>query len=173
MTSTRFQSLSTWLLSLAVLGGFFPGYADAVCSKKKSYDDCLLEGLKGTTSDVAAQAIKRACIEKFPGRTKKILRLSSPSAIERVTGTVSTGYGSLSGNLYNGSPFHITGATLSIRPKVKDLEGKPLDRIFAIELNAPINTTGGFCISIDDAFAKSIGNGFDWSVVDISVIKDE
>ncbi len=32
----------------------------------KTYEDCVISGLTGTTSDVAAQEIKRACRAKFP-----------------------------------------------------------------------------------------------------------
>lgn len=32
----------------------------------KTYEDCILEGMKGTTSDVAAQEIRKACRSKFP-----------------------------------------------------------------------------------------------------------
>lgn len=32
----------------------------------KTYEDCVLEGMKGTTSDVAAQEIRKACRSKFP-----------------------------------------------------------------------------------------------------------
>lgn len=32
----------------------------------KTYEDCILEGMKGTTSNVAAQEIRKACRSKFP-----------------------------------------------------------------------------------------------------------
>ena len=34
----------------------------------KSYEDCIIDGMKGTTSDAAAQEIKRACRVKFPSK---------------------------------------------------------------------------------------------------------
>jgi len=174
MLKVRFDNRSKWLLPLIVPIALFPGTSDAVCLRINSYDDCLIEGLKGTTSDIAAQAIKRACTEKFPGKAKKTLRLSSQSAMERISGTAGyDGFGSLSGSLYNGSPFHVTGATLSIRPKVTESGEKNQVRLLAIELNAPQNSTGIFCIFIDGAFANAIRNGFDWSVTDISVLKEE
>jgi len=174
MTNSRSQNLSSWLLSLVVLSTFIPGHSEAICFKQKSYEDCLLEGLKGTTSDIAAQTIKRACAEKFPGKVRKSLRLSSPSATARVTGTASIGPGTLSGHLYNGSPFYLTGVTLSVQPKGSDISGeKSLGRLLAVELNAPQNSTSGFCIFIDGAFENSTRHGFEWSVVDISVVKEE
>lgn len=35
-------------------------------SKPQTYEDCILEGMKGVTSDVAARAIMAACLKKFP-----------------------------------------------------------------------------------------------------------
>ena len=32
----------------------------------KTYEDCILQGMKGVTSDVAAGAVQRACLTKFP-----------------------------------------------------------------------------------------------------------
>lgn len=174
MTRYEFTPVSKWLLSLVMLGAFLPGSSEAICLKKKSYEDCLLEGLKGTTSDIAAQAIKRACAEKFPSKAKRSLRLSSPSATTLITGTASIGYGSLSGKLYNGSPFYLSGVTLMVQPKGTDANGeKPLGRRLAIKLDVPQNSTDSFCISVDDAFENAIRSGFDWSIVDIFVIKEE
>lgn len=39
----------------------------AACTKKpESYEDCIVENMKGINSDVAAYSIKAACKAKFP-----------------------------------------------------------------------------------------------------------
>lgn len=60
MTSRRMLlliSLPVWLLSA-------PARADV--SEFTSYDECILESLKGVSSDVAANAIIASCRNKFP-----------------------------------------------------------------------------------------------------------
>ncbi len=44
----------------------FTGPARAEVSEFTSYDDCILESLKGVSSDVAADAIIASCRSKFP-----------------------------------------------------------------------------------------------------------
>ena len=43
-----------------------PGVAHGDVSKYSSYDECILESLKGVSSDVAANAIIASCRSKFP-----------------------------------------------------------------------------------------------------------
>jgi hypothetical protein len=56
--------LSILLFSLAVLLLAAPGHADV--SEYSSYDECILESLKGVSSDIAANAIIASCRSKFP-----------------------------------------------------------------------------------------------------------
>jgi hypothetical protein len=58
--------LSIFLFSLAVLLLSAPGHADV--SDYSTYDECILESLKGVSSDVAANAIIASCRNKFPER---------------------------------------------------------------------------------------------------------
>lgn len=54
-------------ISLIFLTGFLlPGSALADVSEYSSYDECILESLKGVSSDVAANAIIASCRNKFP-----------------------------------------------------------------------------------------------------------
>lgn len=39
----------------------------------KNYDDCILQGMKGVTSDTAAAHIARSCREKFPAQENKCI----------------------------------------------------------------------------------------------------
>ena len=48
-----------------------------------NYDDCILEYMKGVTSDIAAEAIKQACRRKFPSQWKDagaVRPMSPPTA---------------------------------------------------------------------------------------------
>ncbi len=56
--------LSILLFSLAVLLLTAPGHAEV--SDYSTYDECILESLKGVSSDVAANAIIASCRNKFP-----------------------------------------------------------------------------------------------------------
>ena len=56
--------LPVFLFSLAVLFLSAAGRADA--AEFSSYDECILESLKGVSSDVAANAIIASCRNKFP-----------------------------------------------------------------------------------------------------------
>ncbi len=56
--------LSNFLFFLSIFFLSAPGYADV--SDYSSYDECILESLKGVSSDVAANAIIASCRNKFP-----------------------------------------------------------------------------------------------------------
>ena len=40
----------------------------------KNYEDCVIDGMKGVTSDVAAKEIKQACRKKFPIKERKLTK---------------------------------------------------------------------------------------------------
>lgn len=80
-----------------------------------NYEECVLESMKGVTSDIAARQISQACRAKFskkadntalPGEV--LSRLNGRAGQNDVTRT-------FSGSIYNGSPdWTITQLTLSI-----------------------------------------------------------
>ena len=57
-------SVFTCLFSSVTYAGWLGGPSD--------YDECILEGIKGVTSDVAAQLIRQSCQKKFPRNPPKI-----------------------------------------------------------------------------------------------------
>ena len=72
-----------------------------------NFDECLLENMKGVTSDQAAEAIEYACEVKFNTQEKQVeCKLqeftSSEMAKLQATGNVYN-YGYFKGNVYNGS----------------------------------------------------------------------
>ena len=52
---------------LVIVCSFAPGVVSGDVSDYSSYDECILESLKGVSSDVAANAIIASCRSKFPG----------------------------------------------------------------------------------------------------------
>ncbi|RZB30376.1 MAG: hypothetical protein SRB1_02656 [Desulfobacteraceae bacterium Eth-SRB1] len=56
------------LILVASQGGWFG---------PNDYDECILESMKGVTSDVAARLIRRSCRDKFPPQAKKKPRTKS------------------------------------------------------------------------------------------------
>jgi hypothetical protein len=72
----------------------------------RSLEDCILENMKGVTSDDAALQIRVACMQKFPGDEPKKCKMREMTAAEanNVTGNASissTPY--FSGSFYNGN----------------------------------------------------------------------
>lgn len=102
-----------------------------------SYEDCILEAMKGVTSDKAAREIKEACIEKFAKKPTKqeeaeyarqreidAIRPLSSSEIAGIKITEidihprSNGGYWVDANIYNGnSSLHVCSITYSYRPK--------------------------------------------------------
>lgn len=57
----------------------------------KTYEDCILQGMKGVTSDVAARTIQAACSEKFPNTSTRESRLIRDCTITYSGGTFVSG----------------------------------------------------------------------------------
>ena len=69
--SVRFHSLG--LLAILILIPLFCGTLEA--AKVSSYEDCILESMKGVESDLAAAEIRNACKTKFSQRGSKIVEI--------------------------------------------------------------------------------------------------
>ena len=63
------------LVTAALLSG--PAFADV--SEFSSYDECILESLKGVSSDVAANAIIASCRSTFPETTPQAAEAAEPA----------------------------------------------------------------------------------------------
>jgi len=59
--------LTTIILLLSVL----PSVGNAQIFGPSNYEDCIIEGMQGVASDVAAVAVRSACREKFPNKPIK------------------------------------------------------------------------------------------------------
>lgn len=99
----------TCLFSSVTYAGWLGGPSD--------YDECILEGMKGVTSDVAAQIIRQSCQKKFPRKTPEDKSVELPSsALEKIEGKAGmTNYGYYEGSIFNGNAeWHITSFTVRI-----------------------------------------------------------
>lgn len=87
----------------------------------KNYDECILENMKGVTSDNAAIQIRRACRSQFE---KKVVECNSQKfTTEEMSKLSATGgvqpYGVFTGNIYNGGQKTIHSIVVNYKPTVK------------------------------------------------------
>lgn len=86
-----------------------------------NYDECILENMRGITSNVAAQSILQACKRKFPQNTSSPEYFDLPKeAIDKIEGNANKAEdGNIKGNIFNGSEdWHITELTVRIKDKL-------------------------------------------------------
>jgi hypothetical protein len=104
-----------------VFGGWFGA---------SNYDECILESMKGVTSNLAAAEITDSCWSKFPSNTeKKPYAKLTPDELSLLTGRAGySGNGRFAGKLYNGNN-EITVSEISFRVQTK-INGKVIKRIY-------------------------------------------
>lgn len=117
------------------------------------YDECILESMKGVTSDRAAILIERSCRKKFPKEPEKKpkLRDLSYEELSNLTGKAGLSFGSsFSGKIYNGNS-NLTISEIAILVKTT-VDGKEVSRTYTDEVTVkPLNTAGfGFDIILGD-----------------------
>lgn len=141
--------------SLAQLGLFGPS----------DYNECILEGMKGVTSNVAAKAIAHSCRKKFPSETKKDSNsgknlTSNELAKVRLNGSRWKSSAEIEEYIYNGNDFGIKNIVVAYSiwagPKVLQefeliffsgglfgcVEGKTSDRQDVAAFPPPESATG-------------------------------
>lgn len=96
------------LFSSVTYAGWLGGPSD--------YDECILESMKGVTSDVAAKMIRQSCQKKFPKKTPEDNSVELPSSvIEKIKGNAKMTGGYYEGTIFNGdNEWHITSLTVRI-----------------------------------------------------------
>ena len=101
--------LLTLLLPITSFGGWFGSPGD--------YEECILDAMKGVTSDKAAQEIKHACKKKFPAK-RIVLYTLGAYELRKITGTgkiVINDYGdNLELELYNGTSQTLNEITIRV-----------------------------------------------------------
>jgi hypothetical protein len=78
----------TFILATIIFTFFSTSYAFAwSLFGPKSYEDCVINNMKGVSSDDAARAIRNACRKKFPPVEKKVLILPE-SELPRIESSI-------------------------------------------------------------------------------------
>lgn len=100
-------------LSLIATGNAYSGWFGGL----NNYDECILESMKGVTSDVAAKLIQQSCRKKFPRESQEQKSVPLPDTVlQEIEGKAGmTDYGYYKGNIFNGSDsWHITSLKVRI-----------------------------------------------------------
>ncbi len=157
-----FFCLHILLTNFAYAGWFGP----------KDYDECIIEGMNGIQSNVAARLVRQSCLKKFPpqkAKTSKSTRV--PIEIqENLSGRASILLSNLSGNIYNGnSDWTITELIIMLSEEnsfeksleaLKNNKSEPRMDKYKIEVNIPPYTNKDFFISVD--WPK--GEPYEWHI---------
>jgi hypothetical protein len=153
------KSIFKVLLCVCALSVGGAGAAYAGIFGPATFDECILESMKGVTSDFAAKAIYASCLKKFPRESspKSVSIDVPPSVLSALAGHASKGIGdNFTGNIYNGnSKWVITQFTLRLKPKSSTL----VKDYIVSELIDPL-TSEDFFVSIDAGADKE----FDWDI---------
>lgn len=130
-----------------------------------NYEECILQNMKGTTSDVAAELIADACTDKFYSApkvkkcktremtTKEIRNIDANGSISQL----STPYFSV--NIYNGNP-EITIEELTVIVMGANIASPQEYKLY---ISSPINpkTSGTAGVGVQNMPGKK----FSWSIV--------
>lgn len=134
----------------------FPVAAVAGLLGAKNFDDCILESMKGATSDRAAALIARSCRKKFPSAELSYTQL------QNLTGRAgkSSYDNTFSGSLYNGNTdIVVTEVTIGVTTTIS---GKEVTRDYTTTfLTIQPQSTGQFFIKI---IAGDEGADYSWSI---------
>jgi hypothetical protein len=91
------------------------GGAQAGWFGPSNFDECILDRIKGTQSDLAARAIMRACRQQFPDKPAESTPIPQ-SCFAKITGNATVSGGRIYGNIYNGCrDWHINSLTVFIQ----------------------------------------------------------
>lgn len=82
----------------------------------KTYDECIIESMKGVTSDVAAREIRRSCRKKFPIKSTAPKTIELPrSVLDKIDAKAHFKDGYFGGKIFNGSDWHISTLKIAIK----------------------------------------------------------
>ena len=170
--TTNKQLLLTAIFILAI-----PTLGTAGWFGPSNYDECILESMKGVTSDRAATAITNACIGKFIKipKTENKTRELTFQELRLVTGRAGLVYNSaLKGSLYNGnSNITVTEITVIVTytdptciPSVLDIDMcvkvKPVSRKYFTTTFVKPFETDSFFVSI---LTPDKVEDFTWNII--------
>ncbi|WP_126445461.1 hypothetical protein [Sulfuricystis multivorans] len=128
-----------------------------------NYDECILESMKGVTSDVAARMVARSCREKFPDKPKAQPRSRelNSSELDQITGRAGISFGDyFGGTLYNGNGG-ITISQITVVATTKEGK-KDVSRTYVTDVSIPPQTTADFHFII---VKGDEGSDYSWGIV--------
>lgn len=150
--------------AVSVLGAFlfFPMVATAGWFGATTYDECVLESMKGVTSDAAAGAINRACRAKYPVKGPSDSEVSA-NVVSQLDGRAGYSYGYFKGAIYNGNKdWTITQLTVVLTPKAKDKS--PDQSRHAKEYNINVTIPPLMNVEFIESVVSDGSNEFDWHI---------
>ncbi len=150
--------MKKYIGALVLLGAFSSAYAGIF--GPSSFDDCVLESMKGVTSDIAARAIYQSCREKFPEKkVQRNTRALSPFELNKLDGR-----GGASGNYFSVDLLNANkGVTISqvTLVVVTKIGGKEVINYYDSDIDIGPNKTGNIFVKFiqGDAGAK-----YSWNI---------
>jgi len=148
------------LVPLIILAALVGGYV--YWQQPKTFDDCILKHMAGTTNREAAQFIYLSCQEKYPERPtiERTSRALNPAELSKLTGRAGLSFGNYyAGSLYNGNDkMTVTHVEVVVTTSI---DKQPSSRSYIADLTIPPKTTKdfGFNIIIGDPRAE-----YNWQV---------
>ncbi len=145
-----------------ILFGTFPAIVNAGWFSANNFDECILESMKGVTSDTAAGAIHRACREKFPIKGPSDSPVP-PEVVSQLDGRGGYSYGYFKGTIYNGNKgWTITQLTIVLRPKSKSKTSDQVrpDKEYNVNVTVPPLANVEFIESV----ANDGATDFEWRI---------
>jgi hypothetical protein len=130
-----------------------------------NYDECILDSMKGVTSNSAAILIKEACRKKFPDNPKPNVSSHEllPEEIFKIAGRAGLSYGNVySGNLYNGnSSLTVTNVSIEISISACERAYTNVIRSYKVDVDIPPLTAKDFKI---DIIVGDAGCQYTWKI---------
>lgn len=141
---------------------FFPLAATAGWFGATNYDECILESMKGVTSNTAAAAINRSCRAKYPVKERSDSEVPA-NVVSQLDGRAGYSFGYFKGAIYNGNKdWTITQLTIALTPKSKDKSPDQTRR--AKEYNVNVTIPPLMNVEFIESVASDDSNGFDWHI---------
>ena len=130
-----------------------------------TYEDCILQGMKGVTDESAATAIKQACWKKYPPKAHAD-EVIPPGVLTQLTGHAGpNGMGSFSGELYNGNKnWTITQVTISLAPVGATAAASSAEQQDAKEYNATVEIKPLTTSHVSFAIVGPTNQSVNWSI---------
>lgn len=141
---------------------FAPALAQAGIFGPSNYNECILDKINGSTSNLAAALIAQACAREFAPPNPYGAKLS-PKVVSALTGS-----GQLKGDLFvgvisNNTPYNIDEVGIELTPEYPKGSNPiillPLDYKLPISLAA--NSSASFSLRVTDSGAT----GYTWSIM--------